>query len=239
MSRTPLIEVAFEIRFKPRNNLATELLLETNSEFPNAVKVSNSEGSKIPEEIKARQPELYYMPSYRVVHKDFSLLISDGSLVILKNFLTGQYQGWEYFKPIVLKLVNILEAKNKSSEVQRYSLKYTNLFDEESLYESKLKFDISLGKQKFNLNDNFELKTESRDKHYVTMLIASSNVGIIYSCDVDGTETRLSGFLLIIDLIANVDSFKVQNIARDLEELHTRVYQEFKNIYPDDKSVEG
>jgi hypothetical protein len=40
-------------------------------------------------------------------------------------------------------------------------------------------------------------------------------------------------------LIANVDSFEVQNIERDLEDLHTRVYQEFKNIYPDDKSVEG
>ena len=239
MSRTPLVEVAFEIRFQPRNNLATELLLETNNEFPHALKVSNSEGSKIPEEIKTQQPELYYVPSYRVVYKDFSLLISDGSLVVLKNFITGQYQGWEYFKPIVLKLVNILETRNKASEVQRYSLKYTNLFDEEYLCSSKLKFDISLGKHKFNFNDNFELKTETKDKHYITMLRASSNVGVINSCDVDGTETHLSGFLLVIDLIANVDSFDVRNIAKDLEELHTRVYQEFKNIYPDDQSVEG
>ena len=235
MSRIPLLEVAFEIRFQPENNLATELLLETNNEFPNSVKVATIEGSKIPEEIKVQQNDLYYVPSYKVVYKDFSLLISDGSLVILKNVVAGQYQGWKEFKPLVLKVISILETKNKTSEIQRYSLKYTNLFNEDYLSGNDLNFSVSLGKNKFNLEDNFELRTESTDDIYVTMLRASSQVGVHNVCDVDGKETRLTGFLLIIDLIANVTSFDKHEIEENLEGLHTRVYKEFKNICPDNK----
>lgn len=233
MSSTPLIEVAFEIRFQPENNLATALLLETNKEFPESIKVENSEGSKIPEEIKAQQNDLYYVPSYRVVYKEFSLLISDGSLVILKNFITGQYHGWKEFKPLVLKVVSILETKNKISQIQRYSLKYTNLFDEKHLSDDDLDFSISLGKNKFNLQDNFELRTESIDGIYVTMLRASSQVGVQNTCEIDGKETRLTGFLLVIDLIANINSFEKHKIEDNLEELHSRVYKEFKNVYPE------
>lgn len=235
MSRTPLIEVAFEIRFQPENNLATSLLLEANNQFPNALKVTNSEGSKIPEEVKIRQNDLYYVPSYRVIYKDFSLLIADGSLVILKNFLTDQYQGWEEFKPVILNLIRILKTNDKISEVQRYSLKYTNLFDEESLSNDSLDFAVSLGKKDFGFEDNFEIRTESIDEPYVTMLRASSQVGVINTCDVDGQVRQLAGFLLVIDLIVNTDSFKIDNIEVNLEELHTRVYKEFRNIYPNNK----
>lgn len=235
MSRIPLLEVAFEIRFQPENNLATKLLLETNNEFPNSVKVETSEGSKIPEEIKVQQNDLYYVPSYKVVYKDFSLLVSDGSLVILKNYVTGQYQGWKEFKPLVLKVIDILETKNKTSEIQRYSLKYTNLFNEDYLSSDDLSFSVSLGENEFNLEDNFELRTESTDGMYTTMLRASSQVGVRNVCDVDGKETRLTGFLLIIDLIANVTSFDRHEIEENLEGLHTRVYKEFKNVYPGNK----
>lgn len=235
MSRTPLIEVAFEIRFQPENNLATSLLLETTNQFPNAIRVTNSEGSKIPEEVKRQQEDLYYIPSYRVIYRDFSLLISDGSLVILKNFLTGQYESWEQFKPIILSLIVILKAKNKISEVQRYSLKYTNLFDGDCLSNDSLDFAVSLGKKDFSFEDNFEIRTESADDSYITMLRASSQVGVINTCDVDGKVRHLAGFLLVIDLIANTDNFEISDIEANLEELHTRVYKEFRNIYPENK----
>lgn len=232
MSCIPLLEVAFEVRFQPRNNLATELLLETNKEFPNSLKVKNSDGLKFPEEIKVHENELYYVPSYKVVYEDFTLLISDGSLVIQKNYITGQYKGWDYFKPTVLNLIRVLENKDKSSEIEKISLKYTNLFSGEYLSNDLLAFNISLGEKKFSLEDNFELTTRSIDEPYITILRASSKMGVINSCDVNGIETRLDGFLFVIDLTTNRSSFEKNDIEKDLEELHRRVSEEFQNINP-------
>lgn len=232
MSCIPLLEVAFEIRFQPRNNLATELLLETNKQFPNSLTVKNSEGLKFPEEIKAHENELYYVPSYKVVYEDFTLLISDGSLAIQKNYVTGQYKGWNYFKPTVLNLIRVLENRDASSAIERISLKYTNLFSGEYLSNDLLAFNISLGEKKFNVEDNFELRTQSVDEPYITMLRASSKMGVINICDVNGTETHLNGFLFVIDLITNRSSFEKNDIETDLEELHKRVSEEFQNINP-------
>lgn len=237
MSYTPLIEVAFEIRFQPRSSLATELLLKTIETFEKPIRVKNSDGYTIPEETKAEQPELYYVPSYRMVYQDFSILISDGSLVVVKNYLTGQYHGWESFKPEVLELISILENKNKISDVQRYSLKYTNLFNEDFLSSDTLNIDISLGKNKFDFENTFELKTQSINEQYITMLIASSQVAVTNTCDVDGTKINMKGFLLMIDLIVNVKAFEIESIEKDLEDLHAHVYKEFINIYPDHERI--
>ncbi|MDC4627426.1 TIGR04255 family protein, partial [Acinetobacter baumannii] len=60
MSSSPLIEVVFEVRFKPKNNFATELLIAINQLFGNHISVIHADGLQFPAEIKAQQPDLYY-----------------------------------------------------------------------------------------------------------------------------------------------------------------------------------
>ena len=75
MSSSPLIEVVFEVRFNPKSNFATELLIAINQNFGQALQIIHADGLHFPAEIKAQQQEFYYIPSYRVNYSSFSLLI--------------------------------------------------------------------------------------------------------------------------------------------------------------------
>lgn len=235
MTYVPLVESVFEVRFNPTANLATQLLLEVLTEFPNKIRVENSEGLKFPEEIKQIQNELYFIPSYKAIYEDFSLYIADGSLIVLKDYIAGQYQGgWEEFKPIILKIISILKKPNNNFFINRYSLKYTNFFEDNKLEELNLLINLSLGEKNISFKDKFEFKNESNEEDYITILNLASNVNLVNFNEITMQQKQLFGFLFVIDVISQVKSFNLEqkDIAENLDKLHTRIYQEFRKVYP-------
>lgn len=234
MSSSPLIEVVFEVRFNPKSNFATELLIAINQNFGQPLEIIHADGLHFPAEIKAQQQEFYYIPSYRVNYPLFSLLISDGSLVVLKNSLDAQYDGWDVFKNIPLQIVEILQTKGKISEIHRFSLKYTNLIRTDSVLDD---LNISIKIDDENLNDQAKvtLKTESRDKDIISLMDISSHVELENKSDITGEIRRLSGTLLIIDVIKNSGISNLENVKSEfldgLEILHDKAKQAYSKIY--------
>lgn len=231
----PLIEVAFEVRFAPKAQLSTKLLLEANRKFSNIVGVAELDGLKIPEEVKINQQELNFIPSYKLITNDFSLLISNGSLVILANCLTKQYQGWDKFKLIIAEAINILSENSVLENVSRLSLKYTNLFEEHYLDDINLSYEIQLGTRKINSRENFNLKTEINIDDVVIGTAVVSQIGLENTCDVTGDKTDKVGLLLIIDVIKGFRVSKDIDINKEIENLHSQVSRQFLDIYPDYK----
>lgn len=234
MSFSPLIEVVFEVRFKPKSNFATELLIAINQNFGNPLEIIHAEGLHFPAEIKAQQQEFYYIPSYRINYSLFSLLISDGSLVVLKNSLDDQYEGWCGFKNTPLQIIEILKEKGKINEIQRFSLKYTNLIPTDSALED-LNIAIKIGDESLHEQAKVTLKTESKDDDIISLMDISSHVELENKSDITGEIRRLSGTLLIIDVIKNSGISNLESVNAEflegLEILHDKAKQTYSKIY--------
>jgi len=234
MSSIPLVEVVFEVRFKPSINFATELLIAVNNTFENQSSIFNADGLQIPPEIKKSQPELYYVPSYRINYPSFSLLISDGGLVVLKNTLDSQYDGWEDFKVFPLKFIEILKKKNKILDILRISLKYTNLIPKESALDD-LRLSIQLGDSRPDGNTKITLQTEDKEEDFTCLTEISSHVNLENFNDSESKIRRLYGTLFVIDVIHNSGIKSLENsdieFKEIMENLHIKANQSYTAIY--------
>lgn len=187
MSSSPLIEVVFEVRFVPKNNFATELLIAINQVFGDHLSIIHADGLQFPAELKAQQQEFYYVPSYRVNYSLFSLWISDGALIVLMNPLDSQYKGWCDFKNSVTNYRNF-KRKDKVNEIQRFSLKYTNLIPTE-LALKDLNISLKIGNKDLNESEKLSLKTEVKEGDFISITDISSHVELENRSDITG-ETR-------------------------------------------------
>ncbi|ENV98310.1 TIGR04255 family protein [Acinetobacter bereziniae] len=234
MSSSPLIEVVFEVRFAPKNNFATELLIAINQVFGNHLSIIHADGLQFPAELKAQQQEFYYVPSYRVNYSLFSLWISDGALIVLMNTLDSQYKGWCDFKEIPLQIIEILKRKDKVNEIQRFSLKYTNLIPTE-LALKDLNISLKIGNKDLNESEKLSLKTEIKEGDFISITDISSHVELENRSDITGETRRLAGTLFIIDVISNKGISGSENVDADflegLEILHTKAKQIYSTIY--------
>ncbi|MEX3012832.1 hypothetical protein AB3538_14970 [Acinetobacter baumannii] len=79
--------------------------------FTNHLNIVQADGLQFPVDLKSQQPDLYYVPSYKVNFPDFSLLISDGSFVVLKHTIDVPYDGWINFRNIPNRILQILKVK--------------------------------------------------------------------------------------------------------------------------------
>ena len=234
MSSSPLIEVVFEVRFKPKNNFATELLIAINQTFGNQLSIIHADGLQFPADIKAQQNDFYYIPSYKINYALFSLLISDGSLVVVKNTLDATYEGWDSFKRIPLQILGILKSKDRISDIHRFSLKYTNLIQTKSALKD-LNLSLKIDNEDLQENAKLTLRTEIRDNGFVSLTDISSDVELENISDVSGEVRRLSGALFIIDVINNNGIYDFQNadaeFSEGLEVLHNKANQIYSKIY--------
>lgn len=233
MSSSPLVEVVFEIRFKPQNNFATELLIAINQEIKKHLDIIQADGLQFPIEIKNQQPEFFYVPSYKVNFAEFSILISDGSLVVLKNTLDSEYEGWLAFRNIPKQILGILKSKNKIADIQRYSLKYTNLIQNYQNFDN-LNLSLSIGSTQLDSNKKFTLKTEETDGNFIILNEISSHVEMQVLNDFTKERKMYSGILIVIDIINNQGIKNISEVdsefCTNLEILHDVAYKKYKSI---------
>jgi uncharacterized protein (TIGR04255 family) len=233
MSSSPLVEVVFEIRFKPQSNFATELLIAINQEITNHQDIIQADGLQFPPEFKIKQPEFYYIPSYRVNFPEYSLLISDGSLVVLKNTVDSVYSGWSSFKDIPKQILEILKKKNKVSDIERYSLKYTNLIQNHQSFND-LNLSLSIGSSQLDSYKKFTVKTEEIEGSVVILNEVSSHVNMDVINDLTKERRTFSGILIVIDIINNQGINNIDEVdnefAQSLERLHDIAYKKYTSI---------
>lgn len=234
MSSIPLVEVVFEVRFKPQSNFATELLIAINQQFNNHVNIIQTDGLQFPAELKKQQHEFYYVPSYRVNFSNFSLLISDGSFVVLKNTFDVEYEGWDIFKNIPKQILNILKFKNKIADIERYSIKYTNLIQDHLNFKN-LNLALSIGSTKLDGQTKFSLKTEEQEDEVIIINEVSSHVEMEIFNDITKNKKKLFGVLLVIDIINNRGVKNISEVDKEfvetLEKLHDIATKKYTNIY--------
>lgn len=234
MSSSPLVEVVFEIRFKPQSNFATELLIAINQVITNHLDIIQADGLQFPVEFKTQQPEFYYVPSYKVNYPEFSLLISDGSLVVLKNTVDTPYEGWPSFRNIPRQILEILKVKKKVADIQRYSLKYTNLIKSYQSFND-LNLSLSIGSSQVDSNKKFTLKTEEIEGNVIILNEIASHVNMEVLNDHTKERKAYTGILIVIDIINNQGINNIDEVddefTRNLETLHDIAFKKYTSIH--------
>jgi len=194
LERPPLVEAVFEMRFQPRAEGAAELLPglmfpALKNEFPEA---KATPAGTIPREIRKTRPELRYIAQFALHGR--GQVLSIGENVLILN-LSEPYPGWASFKALCLKIVSALHETNHVGALERFSLKYANVFNVPAgnpLAPLKIILDVGA----YELRDGgLRLRFETSHRGLLTIVECTSEVSV---------QTPVSskhGTLLTIDTI--------------------------------------
>lgn len=126
LAKDMIVEAIFEIRFTSEIEALGELLPglifpHVRAEFPKLEKLPLA---SLPKEVVQNDPSLFYQPTARLVGDNQILLVGDRVFGLSHR---KPYLGWPGFKPQIIRLAGILHDMAGISEIERYSLRYTNI----------------------------------------------------------------------------------------------------------------
>ncbi len=219
LNKEPLVDAVFEIRFSSS--------IPISSVLPGFLFAHINDGDKkierlpvadIPIQMREFDPNLRFQPLLRIKWDKFLILIGDESLAIA---CAMPYPGWLNFKAKIVEVINILKGSQIIDNVNRYSLKYVDIIDGETLSEQIKRVNLSLNIGNHTLSSEpFNIRVEiPYDKYLHIVQIATPSSATNF----DG-QTR-DGVLVAVDSISeqltiDLTSF-ADTLADNLEAIHT------------------
>lgn len=144
LGREPLLEASFEARLGGNASLADILpgfLLHTLDPKPVVTRLPTSEISPT---MRANDPNLRFVPTFRVEWKEYSILIGDRNIVISCKL---PYPKWQDFKNIIIDVMDRISQAKIDAKIERYSIRYVNMIAAPTSSEQikKINIEIKLG----------------------------------------------------------------------------------------------
>lgn len=168
----PIIEAIMEIRFESKFEEGVVFGLVFNQLKNEYLKITNLPILEIPSSLRKRDPQLIYLPYYRVESiTDNNKLVQIGPKV-LSIIIKGNYPGWEVFKKEIQYGLQKLQESEVISSVSRFSLRYINFFDDNILSKSNL--SILLGGKPLD-SVNTVMRFELKDDNIINVLTMASS----------------------------------------------------------------
>lgn len=186
----PINEALVEVRFLPsvpEDAVFGVLYQQLEDEYPN---VENLPITQLPEKVRKDRQDLEFKPYHRLPGDPFVVQIGPRVISIVNK---GDYQGWDRFSETVWYILQRLEESNVVESIHRYSLRYTNFFDE-NVYEIS-NIDITSGDRNL-VGDETYLKTlVEHDGDFNSILQATNTASI------SENGQRVTGSIVDIDTI--------------------------------------
>lgn len=144
LEREPLIEAAFEVRLISDASLADILpgfLLHELDPRPVVVRLPTAE---IPLTMRMNDQNLRFMPTFRLEWEGYSIFIGDRNIVINCKL---PYPKWQYFKSVIVDVMDRISRVNIDAKVERYSTRYVNMITAPTHLDQikKINIEIKLG----------------------------------------------------------------------------------------------
>lgn len=218
LGNEPLIDAVFEIRFAstaPASEILPGFLF---SQLNGDKKLERLSAADLPKPVRDADPNLHFAPLTRLIWNNFVISIGDRSLVV---GCSTPYPGWSEFKPAILQIINKIKEVGIIQNVNRYSVKYTDIIPSNNLQEqvSLLKTSIVLGDHTLE-KENFSLRIEiPEDDILHAVNVMSSAVAKLR----DGSKRE--GIVIDIDSIIVVGNQEfgqwLELLSGNLEKIHT------------------
>lgn len=222
LKHEPLIDVVFEMRFGPIENrpaLADVLPGLIFHKLGSTAKLSRFPQADIPLSLRDQDPNLHYAPLVRI--ESDTHLISVGDRVLIVNCKLP-YPKWKGFRERIFEVLGWISELKLNLTVTRYSLKYVDLIESNSLVEqmSKIKLGVSVGSvEATNHQLNLELHQRCDDQMHIQKIMLGVSVTLL-------DQTTKQGAIIDVDSIANVQATElstlVETFAGDLDSLRRK-----------------
>lgn len=121
----PIIDAICEVRFLSENDASLILPGLLLKKFGHG-KIEKLPASEVPEFVRQNDPKLRHQPLVRIVFNEYHLVVGSSNIAVA---CTLPYFGWANFKKIILDAIDVLKESDLISNIQRYSIKYTDLIE--------------------------------------------------------------------------------------------------------------
>ncbi len=223
LSKSPLIEALFEIRFSPIDINVAEMFSglmysALRSDFPS---VTPLQLANAPIEFREAHEILKYQATHRIFSPTQSLQIGPRVLAISIQ----KYESWANFKALILKVLTAANHLNVISRIERYSFKYINVIPEPDNKSVLSDFNIELQCcSRPVANKGLQIRYEENNDGYVNV------VQLAAGANAKNFAGEKSGTLLNIDTIRELED---SSFFSATDEILERGHTEAKRVFFD------
>lgn len=220
LAKEPLVDAVFEVRFSssiPASNVLPGLFFASISSVDK--KLDRLPAADFPSQMRKLDPNLRFQPLLKLQWDDFVLLLGDESLAVACPI---PYPGWPAFRSRIADVLETIKNSHIIEAVNRYSLKYVDIIDGETLSEQIKRVNIHLSVGEYELSsEGFNIRVDIPDGDYVHLLQIAAPSAVTLP---DG-KTR-PGVLVSVDsvrgnLTMDLEGFS-DTLASSLEDIHER-----------------
>ncbi|WP_270501998.1 TIGR04255 family protein [Kluyvera ascorbata] len=219
LTKQPVIEAAFEIRFSKETQVSEIVPGFLYHSLGCTKPVTSLPTSQIPKNVRDGDEQLHYAIISRLELDDYYIGLSDHGVAISTS---TKYQGWSHFRDIIIRVLNELNKLNLNDNVIRYSLKYVDFFPNEndSLLFNKLNMNLTMEDESM-ASYPLSIRIDKSDEEFINVFQILTHALVLSD---DGKFDK-TGLILDIDSIRQVSStneisvFK-ENTVELLNKLH-------------------
>ncbi len=225
LEEEPLVDAIFEVRFAYVQSfsqifpgLLYQSLKDEIKEFDQLPTID------IPQALRDSDPNLQYAPLHKLGLGNFYINIGDRCVSVGCKY---PYPGWSKFRPIIIRVMGILNDSNLIKNIDRYSLKYVDLlpFSDIQAQINAINLDLTIGSNKLK-NNNFNVRMDVLTENFIHIIkIVSSAVVNLHNAAENKPKT-IQGLIIDIDTISNQNQTKIEDfnkkLTEELEAIHTK-----------------
>ncbi|MBT9487303.1 MAG: TIGR04255 family protein [Rubrivivax sp.] len=227
LGKEPLLEAVCEVRVSSKVGLHTVLpgYLVAKGICDQPV-IEQLAAAQVPDAVRANEPGLRDSPLVSVRWTNFALLIGQRSIAVANP---APYAGWDQFRRQIEAVLGLVLASGFVDRVERYSMKYVNLFAEDSSLSGAEAIDLNLRLGLFALsaNNNIQLRAELTEDGFVTV------VSVIASAVVQSSTGVRTGAILDIDTVREGIAMSPTDFAGNLRSLLDDIRMRNKRVFFD------
>ena len=227
LKKEPLVDAVFEIRFFSSTEASNVLPGFFFAKLrPKEWKVDSLPVAQVPSQIRSRDPKLRYQPIIRINWDNFVILIGD---TVLGVGCKMPYLGWIKFSERIVKVVKILRDTGIVQTIERYSLKYVDVVEGETLAEQiqRVNMDIRVGSHTVK-EETFSVRLETTHDNFINVIQIAAPATFTKP---DG-QVR-NGILVDIDSICNYQTSDLSQFTNELPTRLDAIHVENKKMFFD------
>jgi len=176
LERDTIVETIFEIRFNSDTKSVASLLpgIVFSSANGALTQITELDTLKLPPEVLLRDPSFRYASHYRLSSDQFYVNIGEHSFSVCG---VRPYMGWKAYQEKILLMMGILKESGLIANIERFSLKYTNVVPRDKGESFLADLDVEMRMGPHSLGDRPTLlRTEIEDGGFLNIVQVSTHV---------------------------------------------------------------
>ncbi len=222
----PLIDAIFEVRFIGSMPASVILPGIFFGKLPGQKIIENLPIAQIPKPLRDADQNLKFAAISKIDWDAYFINVGDFSLSVSCKY---PYPGWSKFRDAIAQAIEILDSAGIVETVERYSLKYIDLFPATTNREkvSMLNMKVMIADHELK-EEPFQMRMEiSKDELIHAVQIVSSANAVLHN------GLTKDGLVVDVDTIAVIDGISMEILLNDFSKKLDSIHSANKSMFFD------